>query len=78
MEGRNRSRMGKISRRPMSITRESKSLEAAESIWKFEAGPTSPRPGPTLLRQVTVAEREDSRGMPSNESREKVRPRRMI
>ena len=47
--------MGKISKRPMSMARERTTLLRGEKAAKFPIGPTSPRPGPTLLRQVSAA-----------------------
>ena len=48
-DGRKRTRMVKSSRRPMIISRESRSLATGLSQSKSAAGPIWPTPGPTLL-----------------------------
>ena len=48
-------RRGNISSLPISIANESTSLEKSEYPEKPPDGPTISNPGPTLLKQVTVA-----------------------
>ena len=50
--------MGKISRRPTTIHRDMVSLDRGESTEKLPVGPTSSRPGPTLLRLARAEEKE--------------------
>ena len=57
--------MGKISKRPMSMARERTTLLRGEKAAKFSIGPTAPRPGPTLLRQVSAAVKDVVRSNPS-------------
>ena len=52
MERLKRTRMGKISRRPMIMHRAMTSLDRPDSAEKLQAGPTASRPGPTLLTLV--------------------------
>lgn len=54
-DGVNNSMIGKISKRPISILKDSTILEIPENPEKLPIGPTNPKPGPTLLRQVTTA-----------------------
>ena len=61
--------IGKISKRPNNISKESTSFESTEKFEKLPAGPTMPRPGPILLRQAIIAVVVDSRSKPSNESK---------
>ena len=49
--------IGKISSLPSSIPKESAIFANAEKPPKPPAGPTAPKPGPTLLKQVTAAVR---------------------
>ena len=54
-EGEKRIIIGKISRRPTSISRARIIFEKIEYDAKFPEGPTAPMPGPILLRHATVA-----------------------
>lgn len=47
-------RIGNISRRPASISKQNTSLESPENFAKFSVGPTSEIPGPTLLSVVST------------------------
>ena len=47
--------MGNSSRRPASISKDKTSLENHENPAKFDAGPTSPRPGPILFIVAVMA-----------------------
>ena len=49
------SRMGKSSSLPASMSKMRTIFENGEKNPKFEVGPTSPRPGPILLRQEVTA-----------------------
>ena len=53
-------RRGKISSLPSSISRLNTSFEKKLKELKFPTGPTIPRPGPTLLRQVATEEIDSS------------------
>ena len=46
---------GNISRRPRSIANDKTILEKAVYPAKLPAGPTTPKPGPTLLKQAETA-----------------------
>ena len=61
-------RMGKISSRPTIIHRDSTSLDRSENPEKFPVGPMADRPGPTLLSQVSAAEKDTSKGVLSNDT----------
>ena len=50
-----RYRMGKISRRPMSISVMLVALRTVGKAAKLDIDPTSPKPGPTLPMQATEA-----------------------
>ena len=49
------SSLGKISNRPTSMSKIRTSLLQLEKTEKFPVGPTSERPGPTLLMAVVTA-----------------------
>ena len=53
--GAKSSSIGISSRRPASISNVSTSFEGIEKKPKFAAGPTSPRPGPTLFIAADTA-----------------------
>ena len=57
---RNSASRGISSRRPMSISSDSTSLLRGERMEKFSMGPRMPRPGPTLLIQVSDAAKDSS------------------
>ena len=59
--------IGIISRRPISMTRVSIILDITENPEKLFVGPTAPRPGPTLLIQVSAAVMLVSNPKPSKE-----------
>lgn len=54
MLGENRSRNGKISSLPTSISRQYTSFENQEKSAKFSTGPTMANPGPVLLIVVST------------------------
>ncbi len=49
---------GIISSLPNIISKESISFSKSENELKFDAGPTSPRPGPKLVMQAIEAEKD--------------------
>lgn len=55
VDGANAIMNGKISSLPISIAIERIIFEKSEYAEKFEVGPTPPKPGPTLLKQVAAA-----------------------
>lgn len=59
---------GKISNLPKSMAAESTSLERLESREKFPIGPTTPNPGPILLKQASTEVRVVSISNPSKET----------
>ena len=65
-DGESSSKMGKISRRPTSITNDSNNLEAAENDPKFPKGPTNSSPGPMLLIHEATAVKFVTRSYSSN------------
>ena len=68
----NRASMGKISRRPNSISIVRITLEKALYAAKELVGPTSARPGPMLLKQANTAEMFASTENPSSETSRKL------
>ena len=46
---------GKISKRPASISNDKTIFDKSVKLEKFPVGPTTPRPGPTLLKHVATA-----------------------
>ena len=50
-----RTRIGKISRRPASISKLRTSLDRVLKALKLQVGPTASRPGPMLLKQASTA-----------------------
>ena len=70
VEGMSAIRSGNISRRPKSMAKERTAFENSEYSAKEPAGPTTPKPGPMLLKQAVTAEKfaSKSKGAPSNET----------
>ena len=54
-------RIGNTSSRPKIIPIERRIFEASVKSANEPAGPTIPKPGPTLLKQVTEAVKSDSK-----------------
>ena len=71
-------RSGNISSLPISIARESTSLEKLEYAAKLPAGPTISNPGPTLLKQVAAAVKLVSKPNGSNEMIKNTRKKHII
>lgn len=67
VEGDNNIIIGIISRRPNSITSDNKAVEKFENPEKLPIGPTTLKPGPTLLMQVSAAVMFVSKSNPSTE-----------
>ena len=67
VEGLNRTRMGKISSRPIIMHRDITPLDSPEKAAKLPLGPMASRPGPTLLTQVRAALKETAKDSPSRE-----------
>ena len=57
--------MGKISRRPTSMSKDSSSLDHQEKAEKFPMGPTTSRPGPMLLMHAVRAVKVVTMSKPS-------------
>ena len=68
MEGANSNSIGKISKRPTSMSKDSSSLERGEKDEKFPMGPTTSRPGPTLLMQVATEVKVVTRSISSRDT----------
>ena len=64
VEGHSRTRMGKISRRPIIMHRDMTALDSPEKAAKLPLGPMASRPGPTLLTQVRAALKETAKDCP--------------
>ena len=56
IDGANKTKTGIISNLPASMLKDSRILPKFEKPAKFDNGPISPKPGPTLLMVVTTAE----------------------
>ena len=62
--GINKTSTVKSSKRPISIYMLNKNFPPSVMAEKLEAGPTAPKPGPTLPKQVAAAEKDSNMSIP--------------